>query len=82
MLARQMQKKNPMVSDDEIDAEDMKGIRVTFTTWTAIGEVMEFNDQELSEIAGPLLKKIFYLIEKYAIPFLEEKTKLRHQISE
>ncbi len=73
LLAKQMRKKNPLVTDEEIDAEDMKGIKVTYTLWQAIDEVLILSEQDLSHASDFLLKKIFYLIEKYAIPFLEIK---------
>ena len=51
----------------------MKGIKVTYTIWKAIDEVMILSEQDLSQASDLLLKKIFYLVEKYAVPFLEMK---------
>lgn len=71
MLKKQMQRKNPAVSDAEVDEEQAKGDRVLFGLWQSIEENILISDAVLKASIGPLVEKIEYLFERYAIPTLD-----------
>jgi hypothetical protein len=73
LLVQQMRRKNPSVSEQEIEAEQQRGSRVAFKTWGYIERAIELDEKLLSDTADPLLKKIFYLLEKYGLPFLDKR---------
>ncbi len=74
LLGQQMRKKNPLVTDSEIEAELERSNRATFQCdWLAIERAIKFNEELLRQLTDGLLKKYFYLLEKYALPFLESK---------
>lgn len=71
MLKKQMQRKNPGVSNAEVDEEQAKGDRVLFGLWQSIEENISISDDILKRSVGPLVSKIQYLCEKYAFPTLD-----------
>ncbi len=73
LLVQQVRKKNPAVTDEEIEAEQQRCNRATFQGWLAIEMALKLDEEQLRQVADVLLNKIFYLLDKYALPFLKTK---------
>jgi hypothetical protein len=73
LLALQMKKKNPAVTDEEIDAEQYRCHLISFQSWSAIEMALKLNEEQLKQVTDGLLRKIQYHLDKHALPFLETK---------
>ena len=61
------------LSEAEIEEYLNRADQLQFSTWEGIEKVMNIPDSCLETALSPVEGKIFYLIEKYGVPFLEHR---------
>lgn len=70
-------KSNPALSLAEAQTlaveENMKGSRPFFKLWSKCAESLELNETEMEEATVAAMVKVFHLLEKFGIPFLEAR---------